>query len=111
MTIHYHYLLALFFEPSATIEDFRFPISIQKTSLKEMQEIGFKLSEDYKRHSSRRETFYKTTGNVTYDEFFPKKSKLIFDEIDNILSEYYAFTEEESDFIINYDIKYRVGLI
>lgn len=24
-------------------------------------------------------------------------------------SEYYSFTEEEMDFIINYDIKYRMG--
>jgi hypothetical protein len=45
-----------------------------------------------------------------YDEFFPKKSKSIFDEIDNLLSKYYGFTDEELDIIINYDIKYRMGL-
>ncbi len=38
-----------------------------------------------------------------------KKSKNIIDEIDTVLAEYYGFTEEESDFIINYDIKYRMG--
>jgi len=37
------------------------------------------------------------------------KSKSIIDEIDKILAEHYGFTEEELDFIINYDIKYRMG--
>ena len=30
-------------------------------------------------------------------------------EIDKVLAEHYGFTEEELDFIINYDIKYRMG--
>ena len=33
----------------------------------------------------------------------------IIDEIDNVLAAHYGFTEEELDFIINYDIKYRMG--
>jgi hypothetical protein len=40
---------------------------------------------------------------------YPKKSKPIIDEIDKILAKHYGFTEEELDFIINYDIKYRMG--
>ena len=34
----------------------------------------------------------------------------IIDEIDHVLSRQYGFTDEETDFIINYDIKYRMGL-
>ena len=30
-------------------------------------------------------------------------------EIDELLAKHYGFTEEELDFIINYDIKYRMG--
>lgn len=41
--------------------------------------------------------------------FFIKYSKLIIDEIDRVLAVHYGFTEEELDFIINYDIKYRMG--
>ena len=41
--------------------------------------------------------------------FIKKKSKPIIDEIDKVLAEHYGFTEEELDFIINYDIKYRMG--
>jgi hypothetical protein len=39
----------------------------------------------------------------------PKLSKNIIDEIDLRLGQHYGFTEEELDFIINYDIKYRIG--
>jgi hypothetical protein len=51
-------------------------------------------------------------GKVTKEkQFFPARSKSILDEIDTLLAEHYGFTEEELDFIINYDIKYRMGLI
>jgi len=36
--------------------------------------------------------------------------KPIINQIDMLLAEHYGFTEEELDFIINYDIKYRMGL-
>ena len=39
----------------------------------------------------------------------PKHSKSIIDEIDQLLAQHYGFTDEELDFIINYDIKYRMG--
>ena len=41
--------------------------------------------------------------------FLIKKSKPIIDEIDRVLAQHYGFTDEELDFIINYDIKYRMG--
>lgn len=31
------------------------------------------------------------------------------DEIDNVLADHYGFTSEELDFILNYDIKYRMS--
>ena len=36
-------------------------------------------------------------------------SKPIIDVIDCVLARHYGFAEEELDFIINYDIKYRMG--
>ena len=48
-------------------------------------------------------------GRVVYDEFYPKHSKPIIDEIGRVLARHCGFTEEEVDFIINYDIKYRMG--
>lgn len=51
----------------------------------------------------------KMNDTIIYDQFWPEKSKDIMDQVDNILSKHYGFTEEELDFIINYDIKYRMG--
>ena len=44
-----------------------------------------------------------------FESFNPSKSKPIIDEIDKVLAKHYGFTDEELDFIINYDIKYRMG--
>ena len=68
------------------------------------------LMEDIKRNSRRLEARYAATGEVEYDQFYPRKSKPIIDEIDRVLAKHYSFTDEELDFIVNYDIKYRVGL-
>ena len=37
------------------------------------------------------------------------KNKSILDEIDTVLAGHYGFTAEELDFILNYDLKYRLG--
>lgn len=52
---------------------------------------------------------YKNKGIVRFAQFYPKYSKSIIDEIDKLLAKLYGFTDEELDFIINYDIKYRMG--
>jgi hypothetical protein len=39
----------------------------------------------------------------------PKGSKTIIDKIDQLLARHYGLTDDELDFIINYDIKYRMG--
>lgn len=41
--------------------------------------------------------------------FYTRKSKAILDELDTVLGKHYGFTTEELDFIINYDIKNRLG--
>ena len=64
---------------------------------------------DLKAHSVRRTIPYKATGLVEYDEFYPRQSKPIIDQIDRVLAKHYGFTDEETDFIINYGIKYRMG--
>jgi hypothetical protein len=48
---------------------------------------------------------------ISTDEinFNVKECKPILDEIDAQLARHYGFTEEELDFILNYDIKYRLG--
>lgn len=48
-------------------------------------------------------------GKLTIQCTFPKYAKPIIDDIDRVLAAYYGFTDEELDFVINYDIKYRMG--
>ena len=63
---------------------------------------------DYKSKAKRRRIQYRT-GWIEYDEFYPRLSKTIIDEVDCLLAQHCGFTDEELDFIINYDIKYRMG--
>ena len=52
----------------------------------------------------------KTRGPSYTFRYQNYKSKPTIDEIDQLLAQHYGFTAEELDFIINYDIKYRMGL-
>lgn len=49
-------------------------------------------------------------GKLTIQATYPRESKSILDKLDKVLHKHYGFTDEELDFIINYDIKYRMGL-
>ena len=55
-------------------------------------------------------SFSLTGDELEETNFNVQKAKLIIDEIDRVLAQHYGFTDEELDFIINYDIKYRMGL-
>lgn len=60
--------------------------------------------------ASVRKKIQTRAGSIEYQEFSPSSCKPIIDQIDTLLAEHYGFTAEELDFIINYDIKYRMGL-
>ena len=90
-----------------------FPVGLNemKRPIKEsLAAVVADLMVDLKRHAQRKKSNYQTTGRVVYDEFYPRHSKPIIDKIDRLLAQHYGFTDEELDFIINYDIKYRMGL-
>ena len=90
------------------IDTFPFPKSMYCDE--QLNKSGRDLFDDYEHNKYTKNTTYKSTGrNVIYDEYYPKRSKSIIDEIDKVLAKHYGFTEEELDFIINYDIKYRMG--
>jgi len=59
--------------------------------------------------ASRKTIKTKRGRAIAYDEMKAIQAKDIIDEIDLGLSKHYGFTGEELDFIINYDIKYRMG--
>jgi hypothetical protein len=57
---------------------------------------------DYKKNAK-----HKHRGKTPCYEIKANLSKPIIDKIDRVLAEHYGFTDEELDYIINYDIKYR----
>lgn len=71
------------------------------------QKLFARLMSDYRKNSSIR----RRRDGIEFQEFSPGKSKPIMDEIDLALAPHFKFTEDELDFIINYDIKYRMGQV
>ena len=67
------------------------------------------LMVDFDKNSEIRIRNQKKTGRVELQTFFIGKSKRILDQIDSLFALYYGLSEPEVDFIINYDIKYRMG--
>jgi hypothetical protein len=89
-----------------------FPIDLgamTKSSTKRLVELAGDLMADLRRHSIER-TMRFSHDTLTVQCIHAKMSKRIIDEIDTVLAKHYGFTDEELDFIINYDIKYRVGV-
>lgn len=75
----------------------------------QLESLSNTLSESLKGNAQRKTVRYRGTGIVEYDEFNVKASRSIVDKIDVTLASYYGFPSDISDFIINYDIKYRMG--
>ena len=76
---------------------------------RELADLASSLMTSIKSNARRLLARYEATGDVEYDQFYPRESKSIMDQIDRTLAQHYGFTDEELDFIINYDIKYRMG--
>jgi len=90
-----------------------FPLGLNVVSANTRRRLRFlskQLMANFRQHSQRKETNYATTGKVIYDEFYQKASKPIVDKIDRALAPHFGLTEEQVDFIINYGIKFRMGV-
>jgi hypothetical protein len=92
------------------------PFDIQNFPLPEsalvdpaLQLLGESYLKDLDKNSTMLVREQKQTGATETQSFKIQKSKPILDEIDTVLAGHYGLTEEELDFIINYDIKYRMG--
>jgi len=89
-----------------------FPINL-KTFTKSMKDRFSELAEELMRS-------YDTNSNIKINErkggyvikikeVIPSRSKDIIDQIDDMLAEYYGFTEREKEFIRKFDIGFRIG--
>ena len=94
-----------------------FPVDRALYTLPELTTLAARLHEDIRSH------IYISTRNtrpdsgkpqqihqIELEEYHMHHSKAIIDEIDRVLARQYGLTDEELDFIINYEIKYRLGV-
>lgn len=90
------------------IDNFRIPGALLNDTSVAVK--GKSLFADYEANKYKKDTFYQTTGrNVVYYEYYPKLSKRLIDIIDEAIAQHYGFTQEEVDYIANFDIKFRMG--
>lgn len=88
---------------------FRFNYPKDKELIKKLIKLSDKLEKELLENSTTYTINSKTRGSnetITYNKYL---SKSTMDEIDRALAEHYGFSEDELDFIINYDIKYRMS--
>ena len=95
------------FNPS-DLESLQIPCSVAN-GVVEFGKLALQVTNRLEETSDVASASYNIGGNVRYQRFTPRLAKPIIDEIDRVLAEHYGFTDEELDFIINYDIKYRMG--
>lgn len=86
-----------------------FPINLARAGNEENWDELSRLLSDSLKHTSEFRTMRFSHDTLRIQCIIPKLSKPIIDEIDQVLARHYGFTDEELDFIINYDIKYRMG--
>jgi hypothetical protein len=83
---------------------FRFTYPKDETVVSALSELCKRLMEDFRMHAHHLKRG--ETGSYT---IYARKSKQILDDIDGILAQQYKLSDAELDFILHYDIKYRVG--
>ena len=89
-----------------------FPIPktiFEQSNAIELEQLSVTFEEQLKQTKQRQTTENKRSGTVVQDVYFVSATKPVIDRIDRVLAKHYGFTDEELDFIINYDIKYRMG--
>jgi hypothetical protein len=86
-----------------------FPVPPKAFEDEALESLGATLMRDLNRNAERKTINTKDGNRISYAEYRAGASKSIIDEIDRNLAMHYGFTENELDFIVNFDIKYRLG--
>ena len=86
-----------------------FPVPLSVLSDRRLNRRGEALTRSL-RDTSDTKTINSSKGDaISYEEMSGRKAKNAIDEIDRILAEHYGLTDKQVDFVINYDIKHRMG--
>ncbi len=92
-----------------TNKDFRrFPINLIELANYQnlLKPLYDEVIEDLKKYGEL-VTYNKANGPTRYFQYRARFSKPLFDKVDDILGEIYGFSDEELQFIKNYDIRFR----
>ncbi len=88
---------------------FRFTYPADTKIATKLVKLSDKLEKELLLNSTTYTINSRTRGSnetITYNK---SASKHLMDEIDSVLASYYGFSDKELDFIVNYDIKYRMS--
>lgn len=88
---------------------FGFQFTYNPQEIDSIRQLSDKMEKNLRQNASYYTINSKTNGATDTVTYRKQLSKDVMDEIDKVLAKHYGFTEEELDFIINYDIKYRMG--
>ena len=86
-----------------------FPLLQSMVRDKALFQLAKKLMRSLQAEACAKTIHTRNGDTITYAEYYASRSKPIIDEIDKVLAQHYGFTADELDFIIHYDIKYRMG--
>jgi hypothetical protein len=109
-SLFYSYFVAYSdcFHLSQTLVE-KFPVTEQVLCDVQLADLASSLMDNLRRNAERKTIRTKDGDQIEYAEFFASKSKLAIDAIDERLSDLYEFDPAELEFVLNYDIKYRMG--
>ena len=108
----FFYVIFSSFHHVNPVDILEFPIDVDEMELKEknlLLDASIKLLDDMNSKSEIRQRVHKGGSTSKIQTFIPSRSKRFVDEIDNILMKHYELSNVELDYIINYDIKYRLA--
>jgi hypothetical protein len=89
------------------IQCFRLPTSLLTEP--KLAVLANELHDNQQTHAAFRIRNQRLTGEVRIQTFQPAASKPVLDRIDTVLARHYGFTDEELDFIVHYDSKFRAS--
>lgn len=88
------------------VREFPVPVNWERV---DWSRYSARLMQSLATNATRKVISTKQGHKIEYDEINAVLTKAVIDEIDAALSDVYGFSQNELDFIVNYDLKYRVG--
>lgn len=85
------------------------PIPSVESEIDKLVMLSTEIEEDYTSKGKIIRMNNKLTGLVELESLTPARSKDLIDKIDVVFASFYDFLPQQVDFILNFEIKYRLG--